>query len=276
MEHFDLLIKTVFLRPYVFIFLAGFLVSATPLIGWSRTWRLWLISWLTAFLCEFSSTRTGLPFGWYVYTGSTVGRELYISNIPFMDSISFSFLLYAAYCTALCFLLPPQGTNSASRLQPLQFDPAVRNGWRVLLLTSLLFAAIDMVIDPVALQGDRWFLGKLYYYAEDGVHFGVPLSNYVGWMVVGLISLAIYFRLDRRLPPLAARDGTATTNRILMGVGLYYGVLLFNLAVTFWIGETTLGLSGVLMFFPLTVLLILRLTTPRKPLVAGNDPAEFV
>ncbi|HMU56249.1 MAG TPA: carotenoid biosynthesis protein [Nitrospira sp.] len=276
MDLLDLFLKTVLLRPYVFVFLAGLLVTAVQLIGWPRTWRLWLISWLTAFVCEFSSTRTGIPFGWYFYTGSTVGQELYISNIPFMDSISFSFLLYAAYCTALCVLLPRNGTDPASRLQPLRFDLAVRTGWPVLLLASLLFAAIDMVIDPIALRGDRWFLGKLYYYAEDGAHFGVPLSNYAGWTVVGLISLAIYFPLDRRLPPLPARRGASTTNRILLGVGLYYSVLLFNLTVTFWIGEATLGLSGVLMFLPLTILLILRLAAPRKPLVAGNEPAEFV
>jgi len=276
MEYFILFVKTSLLRPYVFIFLAGFLVSAIQLIGWPRTWRLWLISWLTAFVCEFSSTRTGIPFGWYFYTGSTVGQELYLSNIPFMDSISFSFLLYAAYCTALCVLLPYDGTAPASRLQPLRFDLAVRSGWQTLLLTSLLFAAIDMVIDPIALRGDRWFLGKLYYYAEDGAHFGVPLSNYAGWMIVGLLALTIYFPLDRRLPPPPAHRGAATTNRILPGVGLYYGVLLFNLTVTFWLGETSLGLSGVLTFLPLTVLLVLRLAAPRKQPVAGNEPAEFV
>jgi len=276
MDTFALFFNTISFRPYVFLFLAAFLFSAVRLIGWPRTWRLWLISWLTAFVCEFSSTRTGIPFGWYFYTGSTVGQELYLSNIPFMDSISFSFLLYAAYCTALCFLLPRDETDSSSRLRPLRFDPAVRSGWQALLLTALLFAAIDMVIDPVALRGDHWFLGKLYYYAETGIHFGVPLSNYIGWMVVGLISLTIYFLLDRRMPPLPVLDGASTTKRVLLGVGLYYGVLLFNLTVTFWIGETTLGLSGVLMFLPLTVLLVLRLTTPRKPLVAGNEPAEFV
>ncbi|BFU95385.1 MAG: conserved membrane protein of unknown function [Nitrospira sp.] len=276
MDYPALLLKTIIFRPYVFVLLTAFLYAAVQLIGWSRTWRFWLISWLTAFVCEFSSTRTGLPFGWYFYTGSTVGQELYLSNIPFMDSISFSFLLYAAYCTALCLLLPRNGTDQTSRLQPLRFDLAVRSGWGVLVLTALLFAAIDMVIDPIALRGDRWFLGNLYYYTDAGVHFGVPLSNYAGWMVVGLMSLAIYFPMDRRLPPLPAQDGTATTTRILLGVGLYYGVLLFNLTVTFWIGETTLGLAGVLMFLPLTVLLVRRLTTPRKPLVAGNEPAEFV
>ncbi|MEK9142447.1 MAG: carotenoid biosynthesis protein, partial [Nitrospirota bacterium] len=64
MEAVTLFLKTIALRPYVFLFLAAFLFSAIKLIGWPRTWRFWLISWTTAFVCEFSSTRTGIPFGW--------------------------------------------------------------------------------------------------------------------------------------------------------------------------------------------------------------------
>src|SRR5512134_596246 len=259
MEVLTLFVKTVLLRPYVFVFLAAFLFSAVQLIGWPRTWRFWLISWATAFVCEFSSTRTGIPFGWYHYNGSTVGQELYFSNIPFMDSISFSFLLYATYCVALCFLLPCEAVSPRSPLVPLRFDAAARTGWRALLLTAILFAFIDMVIDPVALRGDRWFLGKIYYYPDPGTHFGVPVANYVGWAVVGLISLSIYFALDRRLPAQPGLAPDSVTRRLLLGVGLYYGVMAFNLAVTFWIGEGLLGMTGVLMFLLPTALLLLRL-----------------
>ena len=184
MDLFTLFAKTILFRPYVFVFLAAFLFAAIQLIGWRRTWRFWLISWVTAFICEFSSTRTGIPFGWYHYNGSTVGQELYFTNVPFMDSISFSFLLYAAYCVTLCFLLPRDRTTPPSRLLPLRFDPTVRTSRPVLLLTALFFAFIDMVIDPVALRGDRWFLGKIYDYPDPGIHFGVPLANYVRWAVV--------------------------------------------------------------------------------------------
>lgn len=113
MDILVLFLKTIALRPYVFLFLAAFLFAAIRLIGWPRTWRFWLISWITAFVCEYSSTRTGIPFGWYFYNGSTVGEELYFSDVPFMDSISFSFLLYAAYCVALCFFLPVDRTAAA-------------------------------------------------------------------------------------------------------------------------------------------------------------------
>lgn len=268
MEQLILLFKTILFRPYVFVFLAAFLFSAIQLIGWSRTWRFWLISWTTAFVCEYSSTRNGIPFGWYHYNGSTLGQELYFSNIPFMDSISFSFLLYAAYCVALCLLLPiDRAATSALPLRSLRFDLTARTDWRLWLLTAGLFAFIDMVIDPVALRGDRWFLGKIYYYPDPGWHFGVPFANYVGWAVVGLISLAIYLPLDRRLPALNALPSASTTARILLGVGLYYGVLAFNLAMTFWIGESFMALSGLLMHLPVLILLASRVcVTSQRPL----------
>lgn len=258
MEQLLLLFKTILFRPYVFVFLAAFLFAAIQLIGWPRTWRFWLISWATAFVCEYSSTRNGIPFGWYHYNGSTLGQELYFSNIPFMDSISFSFLLYAAYCVALCLLLPIDRAVAALPLRSLRFDLTARTDWRLWLLTAGLFAFIDMVIDPVALRGDRWFLGKIYYYPDPGWHFGVPFANYVGWAVVGLTSLAIYFPIDRRLPALNSHPSATTAPRILLGVGLYYGVLAFNLAMTFWIGESFMALSGLLMHLPVLILLASR------------------
>jgi uncharacterized membrane protein len=259
MDYPLLFIKTILFRPYVFVFLAAFLFAAIQLIGWPRTWRFWLISWATAFVCEYSSTRNGIPFGWYHYNGSTIGQELYFSNIPFMDSISFSFLLYAAYCVALCLLLPIDHTAASSLpIRSLRFDLTARTNWRLWLLTASLFAFIDMVIDPVALRGDRWFLGKIYYYPDPGWHFGVPFANYVGWAVVGLISLAIYFPLDRRLPALNSLPAVPVTLKILLGVGLYYGVLAFNLAMTFWIGESFMGVSGLLMHLPVLLLLASR------------------
>lgn len=264
MDVIALLLKTVALRPYVFVFLAAFLFCAQRLLGRPRTLLFFFNTWLTALLCELSSTRTGVPFGWYFYNGSTVGDELYLWDVPFMDSLSFTFLLFASYCLALWFLLParvsdPPGSRPRGRLPQLAFDPGLRRSWPVLGLTAFLFALLDVVIDPVALRGDRWFLGKIYFYPDGGVHFGVPLANYVGWAVVGLLALGIYRLIDRHLPEGSVRTRpTTTTLDILLGCGLYYGVLLFNLTMTFWIGERLLGLTGVLIYLPITLLAMLR------------------
>jgi hypothetical protein len=42
-------------------------------------------------------------------------------------------------------------------------------------------------------------------------------------------------------------------------VGLYFGVLGFNLLMTFWIGEMMLGAAGVFITLPLVVLVIITL-----------------
>jgi putative membrane protein len=263
MEFLGLLGKTLLLRPYVFLFLAFALATSVRLMGPKRTAIFFLLTWATAFLCEFSSTRTGIPFGWYFYTGSTRNQELYLSNVPFMDSLSFSFLLFTSYCLALVFLLPARGHRLSLEFRD---NPAIRRSGLVLALTTLFFVLLDAVIDPVALRGDRWFLGKLYYYSEPGVHYGVPIANYLGWTVVGLAALGVFQWIDCRLPD--ATNAPTITRPLLLGCVLYYGVLAFNLAVTFWINEPVIGATGLFMYLPITAFLLLKL--------AGRLPAPPV
>jgi uncharacterized membrane protein len=272
--------KTVQLRPNVFLFLAAFLLSAPNLIGWQRTGLFFAVVWLTAFAWEFSPTPTGLPFGWYHYTGSTVGQELYLSNVAFMDSLSFTKLLYVSHCLALSFLLPSHRERARKnpcsrnrRLFALTLDRSGRTGWPAGMLTAPFFVFLDMVIDRVALRGDRWFLGKIYDYPNPGLHFGVPVANYIGWAVGGVIALLIYVRLDRGLPDLDQRSHESVTSPMLMGCGLYYSVLLFNLSVTFWIDEPLIGMTGIVIYIPLMVLLLLRLlgTLPAPASLSQAD-----
>ena len=215
-----LLAGTVLLRPYVFVFLAAFLVLAGRDLGWRRAcgWLGW--GWLVAFTAEYTSTRVGIPFGLYHYTGSTVGRELYISNIPFFDSLSFPFLAYASYCLARWALGRAQG-------------------WAPAVLAGALMMLVDVVVDPLAVLGERWFLGRIFYYADPGVYFGVPLSNFAGWFLVGWMIVAGYLRGGRRRPrPPGSPWG---------GIGLYWGIVLFNLGITAWIGEKALLGAGILV-----------------------------
>jgi uncharacterized membrane protein len=213
----SLLWGTVLLRSYVFVFLAAFVVAGCRDLGSARTLGFLLWGWLVAFASEYASTRVGVPFGLYHYTGHTQGRELYLANVPFFDSLSFPFLAYAAYCLARRAL-------GAAR------------GARVVLLAGVLMMLLDVVIDPLAVRGARWFLGEVFYYPAGGVYFGVPLSNFAGWALVGWASVGGYVAVTRGAP---AAPGP--------GIGLYYGVLLFNLLITIWIGEWVLAGAGILV-----------------------------
>jgi putative membrane protein len=223
----DLLLGTLVLRPYVFGFLAAFLVAGALDLGWRRTLLFASCVLPVAWLAEFSSTRTGVPFGLYHYTGETRGRELFVGDVPLMDPLSFAFLTYAAFCLARAAMrgrrVPAPGLAVA---------------------TGLLMMILDVVIDPVAVRGDRWFLGRIFYYAEEGVYFGVPLSNFGGWVAVGAVGTGMYLlvsRSGRAAAPLPDPHG----RRAGPGIALYYAVLAFNLAVTAWLGEWLLLLAGV-------------------------------
>ena len=257
-----LFVNTLLLRPYVFFFLGVSLFAASRFLGWRRTGVLFGITWATAFSCEFLSTRIGFPFGDYYYTGSTVGEELYITNIPFMDSLSFTFLLYASYCMALIFFLPYESSAGFWHRRLLLRAPL---SWPVIGLTCLFFMFIDIVIDPVALQGERWFLGQIYGYPDPGFYFGVPLANFIGWFIVGLLAMVGYRWVDTRAGFLPALPSTVSVGELFLGCALYYSVLFFNLGVTFWIGETLMGLAGCFIYAPITALLLMKLTD-RLPL----------
>ena len=247
-EAIGLFLSTVLLRPYVFLFLALYLLAASAAIGWRRTALFTGIAWVVAFAAEYSSTRNGIPFGFYSYIPATKGRELWISNVPFMDSLSFTFLAYVSLALAQLLSLP----NGAGHREVV----AARRSRPVLFLAALLFMLIDVVIDPLALRGDRWFLGKIYDYPDPGIYFGVPLSNFLGWGVAGLVIIALFQQIDRVLPEDASSG--RSVRPIFLGAMLYYLILVFNLSMTFAIGEHLLGMVGVMLYVPVTWLFVKR------------------
>jgi len=229
-----LFVGSLVLRPYVFLFLLAFLGAGVRDLGLRRTALFVAWVWPLAFVAEFASTRIGIPFGLYHYTGLTRGQELFIADVPFFDSLSFTFLAYASFSLARMVL-------------------ATRHPMRLALLSGVLMMLLDVVIDPLAVRGDRWFLGRIFWYPHGGPYFGVPLSNFAGWFLVGTAGVAGYLGL--------AGKGAAGRSP-LAGAGLYYGVLLFNLAVTAWIQEWLLLASGIVLH--LTLGLALLMTASRS------------
>ena len=138
--------------------------------------------------------------------------------------MSFVFLAYASYCLARLMLGRARGLP-------------------VVLASGALMMLLDVVIDPLAVRGDRWFLGRVFYYPEGGVLFGVPLSNFAGWVLVGWLAIGAFLGAGGGGEARSARGGAVLDD----------GVLAFNLVLAWWIGERVLLGLGVL--FHLSLLL---------------------
>src|SRR5437762_11433666 len=187
----DLVLGTLVLRWYVFTFVACFLVASARDLGWRGTLVFAAWVWTLAWACELASTRVGIPFGLYHYTGATRGQELYIANVPFMDALSFTFLAYASFSVARAMLAGRRPSRTT-----------------LALVAGAVMLALDVVIDPLAVRGDRWFLGRIFYYPDCGVYFGVPLSNFAGWTIVGAVSVGLYVALDGFVRPASVGAGS--------------------------------------------------------------------
>jgi len=296
-EFLSLLAGTVLLRPYVFVFLALYLFLASRQIGWARTLLWTATGYALALSAEYGSIHWGFPFGDYYYIDATRDRELWVAGVPFMDSLSFTFLSYIGFSCAWQL-----EAGFRSRQRPLSGAEyrAARRSVRVVLLGALITTLMDVVIDPVTLMGDRWFLGLIYGYAHEGRYFGIPLSNFAGWALLSGAIIGVNLLLDPRLPnpaneqrrpaasgslrgPAMARrslsgqkplPGGGRLSRLpflhLGGFVLFLFVVGFNLAVTAWLGEIRLLLAGlalVLVFLAASWRVLSRggLFEPRAP-----------
>ncbi len=255
MESFpELLFGTIVLRPYVFVFLAVYLIGCSMHMGLKRALLFGGAGYLITWLSEYSSIHNGFPYGLYYYIESTRGREIWVLGVPLMDSLSYVFLAYASYSMALLVLSP---VISVRGMPYLLETRKIRGALSARILGALFMVYLDIIIDPVALRGGRWFLGQIYGYPGGGVYFGVPVSNFIGWLFVGFLLVWVLQAIDAFLDGKKVRDhrGYGKQWRYIVGPALYGGVLLFNLVVTFSIGEYSLGWVDIfIILLPATIL----------------------
>ena len=237
-----LVVDTILLRPYVFVFLLIYLLGCSMHLGLKRALLFCIAGYFIAWLSEYSSIHSGIPYGYYYYVDHTKGKELWVLGVPFMDSLSYVFLAYASYSVAMMVASPV--LFSKGRFYVLE-TKKIRKSFYARMLGAVFFVYLDIIIDPVALLGDRWFLGRIYGYPERGAYFGIPISNFVGWLIVGFLMIYALQKMDGYLNKSSRRVGYRYPWRYFIGPALYVSVLIFNLTVTFWIGEYTLGWTGI-------------------------------
>ena len=131
---------------------------------------------------------------------------------------------------------------------------------------------------PAAQRGSQWFLGPIYGYYEEGIYFGVPLANFVGWAVVGAVLVTVHRLFDGvygKWPQPQRPWGVRwVPYRGLLGPLLYLGVYGFNVAMTFVIGEYLLGIVDLFVMLPFWVLAWTQVARPSNRATAADLAAH--
>jgi uncharacterized membrane protein len=272
----SLLIGTLLLRPYVFLFLLAYLALAVPAWGWRRTGLYTLLGYALAWLAEYSSVHNGFPFGLYTYISApTAQQELWVAGVPFMDSLSFVFLTFTGLQLAR-LVWQPLARGPGGRWDLRWAQPEALPGLHVWALGGVLTMGMDVIIDPLALRGEKWFLGRIFYYPPGGEYFGVPLTNFLGWALLSWTITGVFLLLEARFFNRRWGVWRGYSADTLGGLVLFVGVMVFNLAITIAIGEITLALASSLIFLAMLAPLLARLRRVSKGstsiLPTGTDP----
>lgn len=152
-----------------------------------------------AYAIETFGVVTGVPYGEFRY-GETLGPKAF-GVVPYLLPVSYVPLVIGAVGAA----------TGAGGLAA-----------RALLATALLLWT-DAVLDPGAVALGFWA------YPGGGFYHGVPLSNYLGWLVSGAVAVSILLVLGRgwrETPPPGVLDGLVLSAAFWSGVAVLSGLVV--------------------------------------------------
>ncbi len=194
-------------------------IHAALFYGWKDGLALFAICVVVTFMMENIGATTGFPFGHYHFE---VGASLpHVGVIPIIVGPLWFGMGYFSWHVAAALLGAPARPQS-------KFDR-----FALPVVAAFVMTQWDVVMEPAEAT-----IAKAWIWHDGGAHFGVPLSNYAGWLLTSwLFYQAFVIYLGRRQDlhaPSAPRERTLR----LVAIALYLGSGLTHL--TPWL----IGQSG--------------------------------
>lgn len=134
-------------------------------LGWRRAALIAIMLGAFAIGIETFAVKTGWPYGNFSY-GDKIGLK-YFGVVPWTVPFAWSPLVLGAMALA-------------SRVSSKRLIPAA----------VLVLLAFDLVLDPGAVRQDFW------HYPAGGLYYGVPFSNFCGWVLSGFVGCWSLWKLS--------------------------------------------------------------------------------
>ncbi|WMT51044.1 MAG: carotenoid biosynthesis protein [Ferroplasma sp.] len=141
------------------VFIPVYFFHSIRLKGTKYTAIFFSVSYSLSFIVEIIGVHTGIPFGKYSYS-TILGPELL--SVPFAIPFLWSSLLY--------------------------FSSLATRGR--IMIPAILLTALDISFDPR-------FSRHLWHWAIPGIYFGVPVTNFIGWLITSTFIYSILYFLIR-------------------------------------------------------------------------------
>jgi putative membrane protein len=152
------------------------------------------ISLVVGYVMEAIGVRTGFPFGHYYFTEG-MGPKLF--SVPILMGPAYLGMGYVSWAVARGILNPDDREDSPAGARLVMLP----------LAASFVMVAWDLCFDPALST-----FGRYWVWTQGGAYFGVPVSNFLGWLLTNYLIyqlFALHLRRSstpgRDLKPAAAR-----------------------------------------------------------------------
>lgn len=149
--------------------------------GLARALKTLAVVAFLAYLAELLGSSTGIPFGKYHYTDALQPQ---IAGVPLLIPLAWMMMLPPAWAIARSLLPEGEGVGMRAKISFIS-------------ISALAFTAWDLFLDPQMVSFGFWIWDK------PGQYFGIPLSNYLGWIVVSALITLVVNPKDLPVGPLA-------------------------------------------------------------------------
>ena len=181
--------------------------------GWARASLAFGSVVVATLAVERVGTETGFPFGAYDYTGAL---QPPVAGVPLIVPLAW-------------FAMGVPALEVGRRI--------TRSGPGAVVVGALALTAWDLFLDPQMVDAGYW------EWEVDGAYHGIPLSNYAGWIGVGIVVLAVLARIRPPVRPSTTAVALYTWWAVMNTVGF---VVFFGEPVVGVVGGAAMGIFTVL------------------------------
>ena len=200
-----------FLAPVAGVALVSLiLIHGSLSYGWKGIGTYFLIGGAVGLCVEAGSVAFGFPFGFYQHHAP----GLRLLNVPVVTIFTYAMLGAPAWSLARLIA-------RADPARPLSADL-----WTTPIVAAFIMTGFDLAFDPIGHS-----VQHAWTFRHPGGQFGVPLSNFLGWLFTGWVIFQLFALTEHRFPftrAVASRGYWLLPCLIWLGLGAQFAQMFLQ------------------------------------------------